>query len=360
MNDKPMIHSSVKAPHRFLLLGGCLLLMGPLGWAQIGGGFIAPSSALDALSSGPVGPGGAGALALDRARNLPGAPPGPVQPTTPARTTLSPGRGFAVPALPGGAAETLDPVIPKEKVMAGTRVRDHITGELLDDPHEQLVPASEQTNFYDDGTHGDIEAGDGKFSLVDVRDDVLGEGTQRAKEQLVRALVVAENLSPLEFYGFTLMSTELHAPYRPKSSWKLVPDPEGGPGLTLAQVPVERPKDVPDYREWVGRKDDKVKEDWADRFLKSYRINPDSLESEFYPLYIPNPPQPPQVEPPDADQWTPFSDPDAITRLLSGQGADTTGFGGGGASSPFGPRGGVTGVSMNPGTSSNYFGTTAR
>jgi len=33
--------------------------------------------------------------------------------------------------------------------------------------------------------------------------------------------------------------------------------------------------------------------DWAQRFLRDYRINPDDPDSEFYPTYLPPPPRAP-------------------------------------------------------------------
>jgi hypothetical protein len=297
-----------------------LLCAGRGALAQVGGGFVAPTDAMDTLNEAPVGGGGAGQIGLERAQNLPGAP------------GMTPGfPGAPPPGVPGMAnvpgAQTamkiVKPVIPKIKVITGTRVFDAVTGELLDDAREKAVAETDKENFFDDGTHGDLTADDGKYTKTDQRNDVLGQSNQRVKEQLVQALVVAENLNPLEFYGFSLMSTERQETVPRNRAWRLTPDPKGGPGLVLAEEAVEKPLTVPKYRKWQSEKDSKVKEDWSLRFLQEYRKNRDSLTSEFFPIYIPLPPPAPAVAPPGAQAaWMPFGQGGSAK---AGAGADAQG-----------------------------------
>mgnify|MGYP001391775830 FL=1 len=345
-----------------LALGAMMMLLAPAAWSQ--GGFVglAPPDAMDTVSGMSVGGGGAGNVALDRARGLqqpgmmgmPGGGPGPMP------GPMFPGGMF--PGDPGQAyqpPEALEPVIPTISVLVGTRVRDAVTKELLDEPVELKVPETEKGNFYDDGTHGDVMANDGKFAMVEFADDVLGEGSQRAKEQMVKALVVAEDLTPLEFYGFTIMGTDQRTPQPREKAWQMIPDPKGGPGFVLAEVETERPVEMPNYREWRNARDAKVKNDWSARFLRNYRVNPDDIRSEFYHLYIPHPPQPPEVRPPVQEGWMPFSDPQSLMRAQSGE--FNTGTTGGGYGTPgitggypLGQGSGVTGQPIGN-ASSRYF-----
>ena len=249
---------------------------------------------------------------MERAQNLPGAPG--MMPGMPGMPGMMP--GIMPGTMPGAnqVVQVIEPVIPKIKVISGTRVFDAVTGELLDDAVEKSVPETQKDDYYDDGTHGDLEAGDGKYSKVDERREAISPSNQRIKEQLVQALVVAEQLDPLAFYGFSLMSTERHETAPRDRAWQLVPDPDGGPGLVMRENPVDKPLTVPKYRTWRSEKDAKVKDDWSYRFLQEYRKNKDNLTSEFYPMHVPMPPPMPSVAPPPAQIWTPFSDPGALDR----------------------------------------------
>lgn len=248
------------------------------------------------------------------------------------------------------------------QVIAGDRVFDNITGELIDDATEQQVPATERGNYFDDGTNGDIEANDGQYTKVTERRDVIGQSNQRIKERLVQALLAAESLNPLEFYGFNLMSTEREESVSRGRAWALQKDPKGGPGRVLAEVPISEPVTVPKYRKWQSEKDQKVKSEWAERFLREYRINKDSLTSDFYQLYVPQPPPQPLVDAPAETAWIPFAEPLALQKAneFSPGGAGFGGPGqgglggapGGGVSA--GDRAGVTGQPVGN-ASSRYF-----
>jgi hypothetical protein len=302
-------HPSLAVFAAALMVAACGLFAGHAAYAQ--GGFVglAPPEAMDTLSGSSVGATGAGMQALDRARDVTGtAPPG-----QPGFAPPPPGQpGFAPPPSAfdqtlNQAGGALDPLLNEFQaritVIAGTRVFDALTGELLDDAAELQVPESEKANYFDDGTHGDIEPNDGKFTRVDEEHAHLSQGNQRIKEELVQALISANDMNPLEFFGYTIMSTERLDTASSNRAWKIVPNPDG-PGGMLVEVPIDKPLKVPRYREEEARKDTRVKDDWADRFLQNYRVNKDSLASDFYPMYIPRPPAPPRVRPPA--QWIPF------------------------------------------------------
>jgi hypothetical protein len=198
----------------------------------------------------------------------------------------------------------------KITVIAGTRVFDVITGELIDDAIRKKIPESEKDKYFDDGTHGDMIAGDEIYTRIDgEKRDVIGASNQKVKEQLIQALRVADGYTPVEFYGFSLMSTDRTEPLPRNAAWKVVKDPKGI-GYMLSEEPVSTPLSVPKFRDKLKEKDHIVKDDWSNRFLAEYRKKKDDLSSEFYSVYIPNPPQPPAVVPPVG--WMPFSDPGAL------------------------------------------------
>jgi hypothetical protein len=261
----------------------------------------------------------------------------------------------------GGDFNMPEAIVPKIKVITGTRIFDAITGELLDDAQEKEVPATDKESYYDDGTNGDIEPNNGQYTKVDINEGIyIGQSNQRVKERLVGALLVANSLNPLEFYGFNIMSTERHDAISRNRAWRLINDPNGGPGKVVAEIPIEEPQAVPNYRDKLQDKDQQVKEDWSYRFLHEYRTNKDSLTSEFYKMYIPFPPPAPSVRPPKPDHWIPFGDPMSLRNQIeeeafeSGRGGRSTGGGG-----QMGMMG-MGGMAMNPAASSNYSSTTAR
>jgi hypothetical protein len=277
-------------------------------------------SMMSDLNSQSVGPGGRYYQTLDEARELSGQG-GDVDLSMPLGTV------DVTSIVPTGGDDE-----EKMSVVTGERVKDAITNQLLDDAYVKQVPLSERANYYDDGTHGDLIPNDGQFTNVTMREDVIGQSNQRIKERLIKALMVAESYDPLEFFRLTLASTEERNNLPRNRSWMLVPDPKGGPGYVLQERPVEKPVEVPNYRKKLMARDSRIKNDWAFRFLQEYRKNKDSLTSEFYPMYIPQPPQPPMVEPPAPNDWMPFSDPEALQRSLAEQARsrpDYGGYGGG-------------------------------
>lgn len=304
------------------------------GWApgQMGAGGMAPPGAMDTLNQGPVGPGGAGARALNQARGA----AGPAQ--------QLPGGAAAQPGTsPFGQAMQQFRTI---KVISGTRVFDAVTGELLDDADEIEIPETEKENYFDDGTHGDVQAEDGKFTRVTERSDVIGWMHQRFKEALIEKIQMAERMDPLEFYGLTLLSTERYEPEPRKLAWQLVPNSDGGPGMTLAERPTEAPIRVPKQREMIQRKNEKLigpegqEGGWAYDFLERYRIDKGELRSEFYSPYVPLPPRPPESQPPAG--FNPFPNP-SPSGPSGGGGGGAGGiggeFGGGRGSGPAAGRG---------------------
>jgi len=263
------------------------------GYQKQGYGGTAPGGGMP----GGFAPGGGAAFG--------GATPGGPASGTPALSSMTPAQIAAAVAARVSSAQIT--------VITGTRVFDAVTKELLDDAVKKKVPEAEKKNYYDDGTHGDLVAGDQEYTRIDGEEhEWLSQSNQRVKEQLVQSLVVAEGYNPIEFYGYTVMSTDRSEAAPRNRAWTMAPDPKGGQGQVLVEHPVDKPLQVPKFREKMGEKDAKVKNDWSYRFLQEYRENKDNLTSKYYPLYIPLPPQVPTVAPPA--NWKPFQDPTALIK----------------------------------------------
>lgn len=239
-----------------------------------------------------------------------GNPIGPGHPLYGQAAPVGRTRRQAIEQRAGQAQEVIQSFIePEVKVRAyiGTRVFDAVTGELLDDAQEVMIPEDQRDLYYDDGTHGDETANDGVYALVESSDDFLSSSNQRIKERLIQALYEANRLDPIDFYGFDLMAADRRNREPRSKRWKIVEDPEG-PGRRLVTVAAEKPLTVPNYWEQYEAKDQKLvgENGWAQTFLDEYRVEEGNLQSEFYPTYIPQPPAMPDIPPPGQDSWTPY------------------------------------------------------
>lgn len=210
----------------------------------------------------------------------------------------------------GGAVESAIQKIIKRQitVIAGTRVTDAITGELLDDAREIRVDEDKKDEYYDDGTHGDLVAGDGQYTRVEEITGVIGPDNQRIKERLIQALYEVSRLDAREFYGYTLMSTDHSTRPERNVRWALVDAPEDRPGFRLSEIATDKSVEVPDFWEEEMSRDMKIAgpNGWARSFLDEYRVEKGGLTSNFYLPYVPQPPTIPKLPPPEAEGWTPF------------------------------------------------------
>lgn len=282
----------------------------------------APPSAIDNLSGASTGPNPT--AYINRARvaagqpvpaNAPAAPPtSPVGATAyGAMPPAAPGIAPQGTPLPGGPVSTPQPRLIK--VRAGERIYCHVCGLLLQDAVEKDVPEDQKAKYYDDGTHGDAEANDGIYSNIVERKDVLGPVCNELLQRTVATIRNAEQLSPLEFY-------RLHATADDRLSM------------------------LPKSRDEERERDMRLKE-WNDKFLRSYRKNPNDSTSEFYPVYVPPPPELPKVPPPTApqpQQGQPGA-PSAPPPNVGGYG---------GAPAPPAAPVGVTAAPQNPAATSHY------
>ncbi len=275
--------------------------------------FISPSAtkANEVLNEGSTG-AATGKVVLEKAKTV-AVPPGQIIPGVPAPNAAVGGK--TATAAVGQATQAVARVTRRRTAaIVGTRVFDACSGEMLDDGRSMLYDESEKGNtIFDDGDtmkDGDLVANDGQFTNVVTDRSYIGQSNQRLKERLIKAIYSAEQLSPLDFYGFFLMTTERNNPAPRNRRWTMVANPKGI-GQKLTEVPTDKPVPVPKYREWEHERDQKIagKEGWAVRFLDEYRKEKGSVESEFYTVYIPMPPVPPFMPPPTSAGWTPFPNP---------------------------------------------------
>lgn len=86
-------------------------------------------------------------------------------------------------------------------VIEGERIYDAVTGELLEKPKTRQIPIAQiGNNYFDDGTHGDEVAGDGIYSNIVERRDVIGTKTEQIKQSLLREIKKMKQDCAVEFY----------------------------------------------------------------------------------------------------------------------------------------------------------------
>lgn len=212
-----------------------------------------------------------------------------------------------------GAVTKVDTAIQKIikkqiTVIAGDRVTDAVTGELLDDAREIRVDEDKKDEYYDDGTHGDLVAGDGQYTRVEEITGVIGPKNQRIKEQLIQALYEVSRLDARQFYGHTIMSTDHSTRPERNRRWALVDAPEDRAGFRISEISTDKSVEMPDFWKEEASRDVKIAgpNGWARSFLDEYRLEKGGLTSDFYPPYVPHPPTIPKIPPPSAEGWSPF------------------------------------------------------
>jgi len=249
---------------------------------------VAPPSAIDTMSEGSVTGGLSSNTYLDRARAV-GIAPSPRPAATPAPRFL-PGREAmlveemgaypsmrgGMPIAPGQPAQPGQPGMPTPsptpkmiRVLTGSRVECAVYGILLEDIIYKDVPESEKGNYYDDGVHGgDQEAGDGTYTKITVRKDVMSPEAHLILRRTLTLLKNVEAMEPMDFFRMNVVTSE------PLSSL---------------------PKQIDQEQD----RDDMKLDEWNKKFLRDFRINGDDPKSAFYPLYVPPPPTYPSAQLPE-------------------------------------------------------------
>jgi len=209
---------------------------------------------------------------------------------------------MAEPSVAPGMIPTQATPIPtpkKIRVLAGSRVQCAVSGALLEDIVYKEVEETNKGEYYDDGTHGDAEAGDGTYTNITVKSDVMSPESHEILQRLLSLLETVEGMEPMDFYRLNVVTSE------PLSS---IPK----------QISEQQDRDI------------KLTE-WNDRFLRVFRKDENNPKSDFYPLYVPPPPAYPNVPLPDGFQPVTQATPTpAAGRGIGGEMPGITGEGRGG------------------------------
>lgn len=170
---------------------------------------------------------------------------------------------FAQPGQPAVATPT---PIPNIKVLVGKRVYDAVTGQLLEDAIQLEVPQTDADKYEDDGIRDNGIPGDGiRGNVETIRDTFIGTETNSTKNRMINVVRRVEDLNPMEFYGLPAAVIDSR-----------IADSE-----------------LPGYLEAERRMDETLR-DWNNRFLADFRVDKNDPRSDFYQIYVPEPPQPPR------------------------------------------------------------------
>lgn len=173
------------------------------------------------------------------------------------------GGGFGQqPGLQGG----FTPPVQEATLTAwgGERIFCQRTGVMLQDAREISIRVSDAGMYFDDGqTGGDAVAEDNIYTNIIVSRNHISPEAHAVKTKLVQTLEYAMELSPQDFRLERVATTEPLSPL---------------------------PKIVD-----LEQHQDRVLREWAMNFLRDYRLNPDQIDSEFIPTYVPPPPRAPNI-----------------------------------------------------------------
>jgi hypothetical protein len=198
-----------------------------------------------------------------------------IAPRAPVYTPPMP-TAMLAPAAPAPAPMPMTPPPPPVKkilVLTGERVTCAVMGTLLEDIHYEYRPESEKGEYYDDGTHGDLRANDNIYTNYTERPkEVISAEANRIKLLYLRMLELGEQTNPLEFFRIPVATEE--------------------PLSTLPRLSDEE-KD----------RDETFLRQWHQQFLASYRRDDQDPMSDFYPIFVPNPPRAPETPAPPNDQY---------------------------------------------------------
>jgi hypothetical protein len=191
-------------------------------------------------------------FALERARDAAGVP-APNTPNAPQGVSPEDFARFSQGqrVLTGDTTQANMPEVKLITVVEGELVISAKSGQILQRPERKMVPETMKDQYYDDGTHGDEVAGDGIYSNVTVRKDVISkdEYKQRIIIETFVGRIARDN--PVDFYRVYAATDSYH--------------PE-----------------IPSYDYWRTRKKEFI-DDYRLRALVSYKDE----KGNYYPVYEP-------------------------------------------------------------------------
>jgi len=255
------------------------------------GGFTPlPPLGAPAPAAAPVpGPGAAAAMGLE----------GGASPPSNGITGLTQNTGPALqgPQQPGAAAAPTP--IPMIKVLVGRRVYCAVCGTLLEDAYYLTVPAADKDKYLDDGIHDNGVAGDDiRGNVESVKDQYIGAECNEIKNRLIGAIRRAEDLYRPPIGE---MSKEAFFVFEPASDRRKRLEIESSAiadeastmlffGYHIAGLnPVTDNPGFPNILEKEKQRDELLR-DWNNKFLAAFRTDKNNPQSDFYQVYIPEPP----------------------------------------------------------------------
>jgi hypothetical protein len=258
----------------------------------VGGGFAPPASGFAPPAGGFGGPPGLSAgmgMAVPTGGTIPGL--------TGAAVT-GPG------AFAGQAGAPTPTPIPMIEVLVGKRVFCAVCGNLLEDAFRIKQPVTEQDKYLDDGTHDNGIAGDGiRGNVETIKGQYIGAECHDVQNRLINVVNNAENIVPPRIiaqrdqwggYDYELPDQR---EARLSNRYSRMADQDSVLhffGVHVATLdPFDPDPKVPRLLEKEQQRDDLLR-DWNARFLANFRVNKNDPQSQYFQLYVPEPPQLPK------------------------------------------------------------------
>ena len=261
----------------------------------------------------PMMPGPAAGFPAPQAAPLPGMMPSAGPMGDPTLGDPGMGGGFAQPGAFGQqagfgqqpGAPTPTP-IPTIEVLTGQRVKCAVCGAMLEDAYKLRVFATDADKYVDDGVMDNGVAGDGiRGNVQTITDKFVGAECAEIRNRLINVVRNAEELRPASKIGeyedspyyledYESRQRRLEAQHRQRAQEESVMH------FFRYHVATMNPLDtsgMPYLLEKEKQRDDYLA-DWNNRFLSMFRIDPKDPKSEFYQIYVPQPPLPPQYQVP--------------------------------------------------------------
>jgi hypothetical protein len=261
------------------------------------GGFtpLPPLGAPAPVAAPAPGTGAAAAMGLEG-----GAPPANPIPGLPQNN--APGAQVQQPG-----AQAAPTPIPMIKVLVGRRVYCAVCGTLLEDAYYLSVPATDKDKYLDDGIHDNGVAGDDiRGNVESVKDQYIGAECNDIKNRLIGAIRRAEDLYRPPIGE---MSKEAFFVSEPASDRRKRLEMESSSmadeastmlffGYHIAGLnPVTDNPRLPNILEKEKQRDELLR-DWNNKFLAAFRTDKNNPQSDFYQVYIPEPPPLPHYDVP--------------------------------------------------------------
>ncbi len=208
--------------------------------------------------------------------------------------------GLYAPQGQQGAAPTPTP-IPTIEVLTGKRVFCAVCGTMLEDAYKVRVYETDMNSYADDGLVDNGVAGDGLRGNVEtIKDKYVGASCHEIRTRLINAVRGAEDMRPPSMIGqYEESPYYLEDPdsrqKRMEAQLRQQAQEESTMHFFRYHVATIDPTDKSGMPYLVKQEEqrDNYLAEWNNRFLAKFRMKSEDPQSEYYPLYIPQPPLPP-------------------------------------------------------------------